>query len=366
MAQVLAPIVQTSGSITMLHTSAEAFQNSPSQSHHQPSRSSQMPRNHVYNTQSGGIGYRGTSSAPIAPYAFSSTPQLRQENRSSSAPGNPYAQQNFQPNNAAKHGHPSHPSSSSDSTVSTSSSSNRSSAGQPFVSKDDTAILSNLRSLPIRLNEDSTRRSIMDTQSVSAVSISTSVPDFALPSFDSPVKPSPDRYRRGPRRMDSNNNGSPAAQTPTNTQGLQLANTLVPLPGSRLANVPPFNNAISDAKNRPSHNRANSADDMQLPRQVASDQAKRYRRRSLGSFEANAQAYHAATMASTPSAPIGSAPPKRPAVQETNPQILSNRPVSNHERHGSGGSASSNSTATKPSSVSPLLENTCRSSVFYL
>jgi len=363
MAQVLAPIVQTSGSITMLHTSAEAFQNSPSQSHHQPSRSSQMPRNHVYNTQSGGIGYRGTS-APIAPYAFSSTPQLRQENRSSSAPGNPYAQQNFQPNNAAKHGHPSHPSSSSDSTVSTSSSSNRSSAGQPFVSKDDTAILSNQRLLPIRLNEDTTRRFTMDTQSVPPISISTSVPDFALPSFDSPAKPSPDRYRRGPRRMDSSNNGSPAAQTPTNTQGLQLANTLVPPPGSRLANVPPFN-AISDAKNRHSHYRANSADDTQLPRQVASDQAKRYRRRSLGSFEANALAYHAATMASTPSTPIGSAPPKRPAVQETKPQIPSNRPVSNHERHGSGGSASSNSTATKPSSVSPLLENTCRNCVFY-
>ena len=365
MAQVLAPIVQTSGSITMLHTSAEAFQNAPSQSHHQPSRSSQMPRNHVYNTQSGGIGYRGTSSTPIAPYAFSSTPQLRQENRSSSAPGNPYTQQNFQPNSAAKHGHPSHPSSSSDSTVSTSSSSNRSSAGQPFVSKDDTVVLSNQRSLPIRLNEDTARRSTIDTQSVSAISISSSVPDFALPPFDSPAKPSPDRYRRGPRRMDSSNNGSPAAQTPTNTQGLQLANTLVPPPSSRLANVPPFSNAISDAKNRPSHHRANSADDTQLPRQVASDQAKRYRRRSLGSFEANSLAYHAATVASTPSALIGSAPPKRPAVQETKLQIPSNRPVSNHERHGSGGSVSSNSTATKPSSVSPLLENTCRNCVFY-
>lgn len=191
---------------------------------------------------------------------------------------------------------------------------------------------------------------MLDTQSLSSISLTTPALDLSLPSTESTAKPSPDRYRRGPRRVDSNNSGLPAAQTPTSSQGLQLANSLVIPPGSRLANVPPFNNAVSNTQNRPSHYRANSADDMQIPRLVASDQAKRYRRRSLGGFEANALAYHAAAMASTPSATIGSAPLKRPAVQETKPQATSGRPVSNHERHSSAGSVSSSSTATRPSS----------------
>ncbi|OCK85036.1 hypothetical protein K432DRAFT_343883 [Lepidopterella palustris CBS 459.81] len=351
MAQVLPPIVQTSGSITMLHTSADAFQNHPpSQSHHQPSRSPQVPRSHVYNTQNGGIGYRGTSSALIAPYAFSSTPQLRQENRASSAPGSPYAQQNIQPAAAAKHVHPSHPSSSSDSTISTSSSSNRSLVGQQFASKDDTAaISSNHRVHPTRLNDD-TRKSTTDSQSASAIALSSSIPDLSFSSFDPPAKPSPDRYRRGPRRADSSNSGLATAQASPLSQAPQSTSPLTVQPSSRLANVPPFNTTGSDSQNRPSRHRANSADDMQLPSQGASDQAKRYRRRSLGGFEANALAYKAATMTSTPSITLTSASPKRPGSQDPRPQSSSSRPGSNHERHGSGGkSATHRSASNNPS-----------------
>ncbi|KAF2816543.1 uncharacterized protein BDZ99DRAFT_138598 [Mytilinidion resinicola] len=350
MAQVLAPIVQTSGSITMLHTPADAFQNNnSSQPHHQQSRSAQMPRSHLYNTQTGGIGYRGASSAPIAAYAFQSTPPLRQEaSRASSAPGNIYGQPNFQTPNTSKLGHPSHPSSSSDSTVSTSSS-NRSVPGQPYASKDDTA-LSNQRTMPGRANDDTVRRSMMDTHSASAISISTSVPDLSFSSsFDTPVKPLADRYRRGgARRADSSNSTVASSSTPT--QAPQLPNPWIVPPGSRLANVPPFTTANPNALNRPSHNRANSADDMQIGRESSSDAAKRYRRRSLGGFEANALAYKASATGSSQRPTTGAVSPKRPIAQEAKPQMVASRPGSSHERHGSSGSVASNSTPTRPAS----------------
>lgn len=326
MAQVLAPIVQTSTSMTMLHSSSDAFQTSSTQPHHTQQRSSQMPRSQQYNAQGAGAGYRGTS-APIAPYAFSSTPQLRQETRSSSAPQPQAPQQQAHAAHAARLGHPTHASSSSDSTVSTSGSSNRSLATPAYTARDDGEF----------------RKSVIDNLP-SSMGLSTPVPDLSLSMpADAPVKPSPGRYRRGAGRSDSSNSVT-APSTPTPTQSppasvaappavskpnnLQLDTTDLPLPI------------------RPGHNRASSVDDMQQ-RSGLADSAKRYRRRSLSGIDAAAMATTAPPLTVTATAQ------KRP-TQENRPASISSRterrPGSSqsHERQGSSASTTS-SHSNRPS-----------------
>ncbi|KAF2657661.1 hypothetical protein K491DRAFT_320917 [Lophiostoma macrostomum CBS 122681] len=336
MAQVLSPIVQASGSITMIHSSADAFQNPPqSQSHHQQARTAQMPRGQMYNAQGGGPGYRGTS-APIAPYAFSSTPQLRQDGRSTSAP-NPHALQQM---NHARLGHPSHPSSSSDSTVSTSGSSSRSAAGAHYTSKDDSVI-----------GSTEVRKSTVDSYPASAITLSASVPDLSLSIMDGPVKPSPDRYRRaGPRRTDSSPSTNTSA-TATPTQHSPLIGAPNGSGSSKLGNVPSLTTDLQ-AFSRPGHGRASSVDDMQISRQGAIDQARRYRRRSLSGLEVPQVGPQTPIEQHQKSPVVPSA--KRP-TQEFRPASSSSRhgsrPSSSqgHDRQGSAGSNSS-TTSTRPSS----------------
>lgn len=336
MAQVLAPIVQTSGSITMLHSSSDAFQNSSApQSHHQQARPSQMQRSQMYNGQSGGAGYRGTS-APIAPYAFSSTPQLRQDARATSAP-NPHTLQQVNP---ARLGHPQHPSSSSDSTVSTSGSSSRSLAAPQFASKDDSVI-----------GSSDVRKSTVEGFPASAITLSTSVPDLSLALQDAPVKPSPDRYRRGTRRTDSSNSGTASSSAPTPTPQSPSIGASTASGVAKTTNVPTFSASELQGPTRPGHNRASSVDDMHMPRPGSIDQAKRYRRRSLSGLDANAQAASLDPVLIAPIAPSA----KRPA-QELRPPSSSSRHGSrpnssqSHERQNSAGSASSTASA-RPSSV---------------
>jgi hypothetical protein len=343
MAQVLAPIVQTSGSITMLHSSPDAFQNQPTQPHHQQQRSSQMPRNQSYNATSPGTGYRGTS-APIAPYAFSSTPQLRQEMRSSSAPSQQALQQAHSANSRLAHpGHPTHASSSSDSTVSTSGSSSRSLAAPSFGTKDDDM-----------------RKSIVDGMA----SVSTSVPDLSLMTFpDVQGKPAPGRYRRPPPgRTDSTNSATASPSTPTPTQQSPAIGAST-TSGLARPNPAPLTLEELPQPVRPGHNRASSVDDMQLPRGSSADAAKRYRRRSLSGFDANAMTTNTApTAAAVSTAPITA--PKRP-TQELRPPSSSSRhgsrPTSSqsHERRGSSGSNVSNGSNRPSVSTWPLFITRC-------
>ncbi|OJD30146.1 protein bni4 p53858 [Diplodia corticola] len=262
MAEVLAPVTQPNSSIAMLHSSSSG----DAQSHHQSSssRSSNMPRTQYYNTPGGGIGYRGSSATPVQAYAFQQTPQLRQENRSTSAPVNPYSQaQAFSTTLApTKQGHATHPSSSSGSTAS-SSSSNQSSTRQRSGSKDDSA-LSHPRTKSASSSVDSSRQ-------LSAINLSTSVPDLTLTSFDTPAKTSPDRYRRS-----RNTSGPSSPSLPQDSKSAAPS-------GSGMAGVAHLykNNAPNP---RPGHNRTSSMDDSVLPR-ANSEQAKRYRRRSLNNFE---------------------------------------------------------------------------------
>ncbi|KAF2642188.1 hypothetical protein P280DRAFT_489460 [Massarina eburnea CBS 473.64] len=321
MAQVLAPIVQSSSTITMLHSSTDAFQNTSTQPHHQQQRSSQMPRTQPYNAPAAGTAFRG-SAAPIAPYAFQSTPGLRKEDRTTSAPN-----QQSLPSNASKLGHPSHPSSSSDSTASTSGSSSRSLPAPSFGAADDSTV----------------RKSIVDDLPPT-ISLSTAVPDlsFSLPSdANAPVKPSPGRYRRSAGRSDSSNSGTASSSTPTPTQQSPAIGAST-TSGATRTSVPPLSVSDLPPPVRPGHNRASSVDDMQMPRAGFVDQAKRYRRRSLSGIDVNTMAAPAAPIASVSTSPI--IVPKQQAQELRPPSSHGSRPDSSqsHERQGSAGSASSN------------------------
>ncbi|KAI4677583.1 hypothetical protein J4E81_010860 [Alternaria sp. BMP 2799] len=270
MAQVLTSVIQTTGPITMPYSPSDAYKNTPNHPNQQQQRASQMPRNQQ-NGNSGGTGYRGTA-APIAPYAFNSTPQLRQDNRSASTPAPQTLQQPPSHANQTRLGHPSHPSSSSDSTVSTSGSSNRSSAGPPAAARDDR---------DTKKPYDSAAPSI---------TLSTSIPDLSLSIGDTPAKPSPGRYRRGAGRTDSSNSIPTGASTPTQRSTSGGNSQMGPTQND---GPQPF---------RPGHNRANSADDTQVIRSGGIDPAKRYRRRSFNGLEGDNNITSA--MASLQSRPV--------------------------------------------------------------
>jgi hypothetical protein len=330
MAQVLAPIVQTTGTITMPYTPSDGYQNAPSQPHHTQQRGSQMPRNQVYNGHSSGTGYRGTS-APIAPYAFSATPQLRQENRSVSAPLPQASQQAPSHANNVRLGHPSHPSSSSDSTVSTSGSSNRSVVNPAQVAR-----------------EGDPRK---QTESLAAsISLSTSVPDLSFSVGEAPVKPSPGRYRRGAGRTDSSNSIPTGATTPT-----QRSSPATPTAGvSASSQAQAVTNGNLSAHQRPGHSRAISADDTSIGQSGGLDAAKRYRRRSFNGLDANALAANMTTMQVGPVAAQNtttglSAPDLTRPASSSGRQT--SRPASSHshDRQGSAGSTSSKSSQSQVS-----------------
>lgn len=332
MAQVLAPIVQTSGTSTMPYSSSDGYQNAPSQPHHQQQqRGSQMPRNQAYNGHSSGTGYRGTPT-PIAPYAFSSTPPLRQENRSVSSPQPQLSQQAPSHVNHARLGHPSHPSSSSDSTVSTSGSSNRSVVNPSHVVKEGEN----------RKPNDS---------AASSITLSTSVLDLSFSvGGDAPMKPSPGRYRRGAGRTDSSTSIPTAGSTPT-----QRSSATTPTQASPA--LPTLDTDLTGPA-RPGHSRTISADDSSLGRSGGGDAAKRYRRRSFNGLDGNAIAANMASMqvgattAESTTVNTASAEPTRP-VSSSGRQ--GSRPASSHshDRQGSAGSASSK--ASSRSQVSLLI-----------
>ncbi|KAH7071631.1 hypothetical protein FB567DRAFT_612208 [Paraphoma chrysanthemicola] len=304
----------------MPYSPSDGYQNAPSQSHHSQQRGSQMPRSQMHNGHSSGTGYRGTS-APIAPYAFSSTPQLRQESRSVSAPNPQALQQPPSHANQSRLGHPSHPSSSSDSTVSTSGSSNRSLVNPSGKPADNLA---------------------------PSISLSTSVPDLSFSVGDAPVKPSPGRYRRGVAgRTDSSTSIPTGASTPT-----QRSTTTASTAAPALGHSQPDGELA--APSRPGHNRASSADDSALARAGGLDAAKRYRRRSFNGLDANALASNMASMQVAPAAGQGTTATGH-SPNSTRPASSAgrqgSRPTSSHshDRQGSAGSASSNASSRSQS-----------------
>ncbi|KAK0299472.1 bud neck involved protein [Friedmanniomyces endolithicus] len=228
MAEVLSPPMQSSSTITMLHPrppSADTFQTQPQQYPHSP-RLVQTPRS-MYNSPQN--SYRGTSAAPVQPYAFQATPHLRQESRTSSVP-------TVTQNGPRQAGHLPSPSTSSSDTSSGPS------------AKDD---------------------SVMGSRPGSFINLSSQLPDLSFTSFDSPVKSSPDRYRRpAQKRVDSNNGVVKAPQMGSATPS-----------GSGMG-------AVSHLYQPPAPvRRQESADDTAVSKAKESELAKRYRRRSVNTLD---------------------------------------------------------------------------------
>ena len=168
MAEVLSPHIQPSSTISMLHSrpsSADAFQGSQQQ------RNGHAPRS-MYNNGQQNTGYRGTAPA-VQPYAFQSTPNLRQESRSVSASNT----------HAAVGGHKPTPSASTSSSGTSS---------QPS-SKDD---------------------SLVDSRPLSMINLSSPALDLSFTSFDQTPKASPDRYRRPTQKRNDSINAPPKTPAP--------------------------------------------------------------------------------------------------------------------------------------------------------
>lgn len=285
MAEVLQPLHQPSSTITMIQSrpsSSDAFQGSNnSSSYLQSQRTNHNPRA-SYTAQS---SYRATSAAPVQPYAFQSTPHLRQETRTISAP-NSASLNSSTGQKQAQQG-----------SLSTSASP----VGKRVVSKDD----------------------LTDSRPTSFINLSSSVPDLSLVNFDTTPKASPDRYRRGSRRTDSSGPPTPtgapqyaASAAPTGS-GMSAVEHLYTPPAAPAA---PMIRTVSD-DNQPSK---------------AAEAAKRYRRRSLGNFE-NATPATAAAPSGQTSRPSSSGPTQntsRPSSPGTGI-----RPPSSHGRTGSRESA---------------------------
>ncbi|KAI5358103.1 hypothetical protein Slin14017_G114640 [Septoria linicola] len=272
MAEVLSPLSTPPSTITMLHSrpsSSDQYTSSPRQG--QQNRS-------MYNGQN--AGYRSTTAAPVQPYAFQSTPNLRPDARSVSQPAASHGVI------GQKHAH-AHTQSVSNSSTTSSDTSSVPSA------KDD---------------------SVIGSKNSSLINLSSSVPDLSLTNFDKPAaKPSPGRYHRPAGQRTESGNTTPKA----------VVATAQPASGSIDANQP--------AQDRPASQftaRRQSQDDMAI-KSSTTESAKRYRRRSVNPIEAGTLQTNAG--AQRPGSGHGTATSKPTTI----------RPVSSHTRSGSEESVAS-------------------------
>lgn len=243
----------------------------------QPSSQTQTQPQYSPNTSHGFAMSSSTYRAPMAPYAFTTTPALNACSslqrpqaaiRTSSAPQAPAYQQ---AEKAAAGKRCRYPAPASISTASSSSSSELSIVGQLGVTRDDTALVSTAR---------------IATRSETPVStILTSAPSLAVPNI-SPAKPSPDRYRRPVVRRADASGSSANGQTATiqSSSGGQSLNHVY---GHAAPASPPNHQQTPQNSGSPNSTKPNdhdlvSVDDMSLNKQVKEDlAAKRYRRRSI-------------------------------------------------------------------------------------
>ncbi len=365
MAALVQSYPQQSSTVTMLQTRPSSasgiLQTGPqTQSHHPYPANQQMQRNsfHGMNNGMGVSNYRGqTTVAPIAPYAFTSTPnltlpsqrtqgpQLRPDQRTSSAPIVP----TFESGNGANRSR--YPPKPSVSTTSSSSSSDLSSLSHKSGSRDDSAIMGNARVVSGTARPNST--------------IITSSATLSPPTLSSPVKPSPDRYRRpNNRRAESSaEQQSPPQQTSASNASIpnvmqfygNNAQQSTPTQSSQNLNfqVPQFSRSSAG------HAQALgvAADDMLLNRQVASqDPAKRYRRRSIHTIDAGDYGGSMSPgLLQQGSRQVSSANGRIDQHPLRSSPVVGIRPVSSHDRNGSSESVNSTRSGSghhsRPSSV---------------
>jgi hypothetical protein len=342
--------------------SADAFQAGPQGQQHP--RSSPMPRN-IYNPSVGSLaaaGYRGhTIVNPVAPYAFTgppvmpnaanplrqhpTSPLLRHENRTSSAPAIPLAQQlpTSEPPN------PSRPRPTGSSfPYAPLDLSNVVPLSQKSGSKDDHSISSS-----------SSKQTL--ARPLSAVELNAPPPFSSLGSSSEGAKPLPERYRRNHRRMEKAglplaNACPPGGSAPPSGSGMATVGHLYhnPLQSSStpsLTSYPAFrgSHAVHEAGAQP---RFASFDDMSLPKPSGSEQAKRYRRKSVSTIEAKDHSSPEVNL-QMPFQPKPSATPLTATSERrdaSNPPPVQRTP--RHVRHDSTESSNSGRSSSRPSSVS--------------
>ena len=359
----------TSSTITMLQTrpsSSETFQNG---TQNQLQRGSQTPRN-IYNTSVGGMAtgnYRGhTSMSPSASYAFNSPsvvpnspnplrqhPTLpRYDTRTASAPVTPLANPISSQSTSTPIQYRLPP-------LSTPNLSNGF-LPQQAGSKDDASIPSST----VKTHQ----------RPLSAIDLNSP----ALTTVSTTAKPAPDRYRRNHRRAETaglptGNSQTSGGSAPPSGSGMATVSHLYnnPLQTSStptLTSYPSYRGSPSPSRqanqiSNSSQPKVSSLDDMNLHRPGSSEQAKRYRRRSISSLDAKEyQAFNtdqsAPIQAQTAPQPktyaailAGPVPQEPKEIRPPFQPAQANRPGSSHGRNGSTESSSSAHSTSRPSSV---------------
>ncbi|KUJ12785.1 uncharacterized protein LY89DRAFT_737697 [Mollisia scopiformis] len=364
MAALVQSYPQQSNTVTMLQTrpasaSGIIHSSSQTQAHHQyPTNPQPMQRNsfHGMNNSMGVTTYRGhTAVTPIAPYAFTSTPNLatpgqriqngphlQPDQRTTSAPSIPNA-------GSTRSRYPAPPSTSTTS----SSSSDFSSLSQKSGSKDDSVITGTARVVSGAARPQSTIITSVGAQSL------------APPAVSSTAKTSPERYRRpNNRRAESSTNAPTPAQT-TSASATSMPNVMQFYGNSVQQSAAPGSyqnlNLQMPQISKPTQGFASSfgsADDLQLNRNVVQDPAKRYRRRSIHTIDAGEYGGMSASLLQQGSRQVSSANGRFDQQQQQQHPLRSspvvvNRPNSSHGRNGSSESVNSGrSNHSRPSSAS--------------
>ncbi|PSK48609.1 hypothetical protein B9Z65_123 [Elsinoe australis] len=281
MAEVMQPFVQSSSSMSMLQSRStpEGYQSpNSSQQYQQTQRHSQAPRSSFTTPQNAAPGpYRATATAPVQPYAFQSTPNL-QQTRTNSAP--------------VTH-------------TRSSSTSDKPTGSRRSGSKEDLANM---------------------VRPHSVISLSSSIPDLSLGSFENVPKASPERYRR---------NSSKKADA---SAALSMPHTAAAPSGSGMSSV---EHLYIPPPAPPAMHRT-SSDDLQNAK--SSEAAKRYRRRSTANMDNNAApAPSYAQVVQRPSSSHAASPDAKSTV----------RPVSSHHRKPSSDKSSTGSIEAEPVKPAP-------------
>ena len=338
MAALVQSYPQQTSTVTMLQNPSSSPA-APFPQQHAASRNQQLPR---FPSSSNAGSYRGLSSGLVAPYAFTSTPQLtnnaaflqnatsphlRPQNRTFSAPNLPVGSQSPVAGGSTLSARQRFATSSSLSTSSTSSNSLQASK----ASIDDASTTTRETSIDVPARPKST----------------IGLPFSGSMQLNSVVSPkvSPDRYRtvsRPPQGDLANNNGfnrvQSASASPSGS-GMLAVGHLYPSQ-SHSQNGP--SGRFQPARiERPGQLRNASTDDLSLPRPQSNvELAQRYRRRSVGSFEAVGDLSKSTSQTFSP--PLH-ATRSDTRDRRQNPEIQ--RPRSSHTHHGSSDSVSSTRSA---------------------
>ncbi|KAI4153766.1 MAG: hypothetical protein L6R39_001503 [Caloplaca ligustica] len=222
----------------------------------------------------------------------------------------------------------------------------------------------------------------LDDSSISTPSLSTnqrplSTIDFnptASSSSPNTSKPAPDRYKRNHRRAETAGLPTGTAHTPGGSAlpsgsgmatighlyngGYQTSST------PTLTSYPSYQGSPSPSRQgtevAPSQPKMASVDDNAVSRPGSSEQAKRYRRRSISSLDAKEyQQFNSEPPALPPSQPktyaamLASPAPQVPNDKGQPPPFVGQiqRPGSSHGRHGSAASSSSGRSTSRPPSA---------------